>query len=243
MALTPDPTAPEIIYGEMTWNAPLSEDHAGLLLNLVDAAPDRNVLDLGCGWGELLLRALSRAPEATRTGVDTADWALERGRQLAEERGLSDRVAFVVGDAKSWNEPADRLLCVGASHAWGGNARALNSLRSLVRPGGRLIFGDGCWSSPPTADAASLFGDAILGLDALVGQALSAGWRVMHLTTADQHEWDTFETAWRAGREAWLQNFPLDPRGPEIRAHLDERLREYVSVYRNVLGFAYLVLA
>jgi hypothetical protein len=175
--------------------------------------------------------------------VDNAAWAIERGRQVVADRGLSDRATFTLGDAAAWEVAADRILCIGASHAWGGSVKALRALRPLVPPGGRLIFGDGCWQRPPTDDAVRLFGEDVIGLSILVDQALDAGWRVLHLTTADQQEWDMFETTWRAGREAWLQTYPLDHRCPQVRAQLDDRVREYVSVYRGVLSFAYLVLA
>lgn len=240
---TPDPTAPDVVYERMIWNTPLSEDHASFLLDFMGPAPERDILDLGCGWGELLLRALGRAPQAPGVGVDNAAWAIERGRRAAKDRGLSERVTFTVGDAAAWEMVADRLLCVGASHAWGGSVKALQTLRPLVPPGGRLIFGDGCWERPPSDEAARLFGDDVLGFATLVDHALNAGWRVLHVTTADQQEWDLFETTFRAGREAWLRTYPSDHRCPEVRAKLDDLVREYVSVYRTVLSFAYLVLA
>jgi hypothetical protein len=40
-----------------------------------------------------------------------------------------------------WDAPAaDVAICVGASHAWGGTAAALDALRLLVRPGGRVLL-------------------------------------------------------------------------------------------------------
>jgi ubiquinone/menaquinone biosynthesis C-methylase UbiE len=238
----PDPESPEVVYGRMRWNTPLSENHADLLLDGLDEAPGREVLDLGCGWGELLIRAVMRASQAHGTGVDNEDWALERGRRLADERGLSQRVTFVVADASKWTGPSDRVLCIGASHAWGSSVEALQALRPLVRPGGRLVLGDGCWQKPPTPAATDLFGEDVLGIDRLVGGAIQAGWKVLHLSTADQREWDDFEASWRAGRELWLQSYPRGHGFDEIRAKLDKLLREYVTVYRSVLDFAYLVL-
>ena len=62
------------------------------------------------------------------------------------------------------------------------------------------------------------------------------------LSVADQREWDDFESTWLAGRQAWLLRHPEDPRATELRDELDVRLREYVGVYRDVFGFAYLIL-
>jgi hypothetical protein len=88
-----------------------------------------------------------------------------------------------------------------------------------------------------------MFGGSVLALSDLVNAAIQVGWHVLHLTTADQREWDEFEATWRAGREEWLLAHPADPRAGDVRTHLDGRLRDYVNVYRGVLSFAYLVLS
>jgi SAM-dependent methyltransferase len=230
-------------YARMRWNAPLSEAHATLLLDRLEVGDGDLVLDLGCGWGELLMRAVAGGGSSTTgVGIDTNAELLERGRALAAERGLEPQVRFIRVLAEEWTEPADRVLCVGASHAWGGSERALSALTDSVAPGGVLLFGDGCWERPPTGAAWGLFGGSVRPLAEVVEHAVAAGWRTRHLSTADQLEWDEFESAWRAGREDWLRANPHDPRAPSLRAELDARLIEYVRVYRGVLGFCYLIL-
>ena len=58
---------------------------------------DRTVLDVGCGTGDLALGTLASGA-ARATGVDLGPGAIEQARALAEERGLSARTAFSVGD-------------------------------------------------------------------------------------------------------------------------------------------------
>ncbi len=228
----------------MRWKTPLSQEHAALLLERLGVSSVDRIADLGCGWGELLLRAVETGGgETTGIGVDTDVRALERGRALAAARGLARRVTFTEGEAAAWSEPADRVLSIGASHAWGGTENALVALADLVAPGGRLLFGDGCWEKPPTSAAASLFEGEVFSLETVVERACGAGWRVLHLSTADQREWDDFEATWRAGRQEWLIEHPDDRRAAQLRSEIDDQLREYVTVYRGVLGFAYLVLA
>lgn len=226
----------------MRWNTPLSEDHAALLLDRLDLAEAGRLADLGCGWGELLLRAVERTDDATGIGVDSDPAALDRGRAETRRRDLAERVTFVEADAATWAGTADRALCVGAAHAFGGTRSALAALAKVVPRGGRLLYGDGCWPGPPTAAALDIFGDEILPLPDLVGAARTAGWRTFHLTTADQREWDDFESTSRAGRQEWLLANETDPRAAEIRDWLDTREDEYIRAYRGVLGFAYLVL-
>jgi SAM-dependent methyltransferase len=229
-------------YARMRWNTPLSEEHASLLIRRLDIRQGASLLDLGCGWGELLLRAVDSAGVTTGTGVDTDTVALARGRALAAERGLDGRVTFVEDAAADWQGPADRVICVGAAHAFGGADAALTALTRVVKPGGRLLFGDGCWEHPPTEEAAALFGDSVRAIRDLVDCARRAGWRTLHMSTADQREWDDFESTWRAGRQEWLLANPEDERAPAVREELDTQLRQYVDTYRTVLGFCYLVL-
>lgn len=55
--------------------------------------------------------------------------------------------------------------------------------------------------------------------------------------------WDDFESTFRTGRQEWLLASPGHPKAAEIRDWLDARERQYVTVYREVFGFVYLVLA
>jgi len=230
-------------YARMRWNTPLAIDHAEALLERLGAGPGEQLLDLGCGWGELLVRALIRTDASvTAVGVDHDPVALMRGRERALAAGLESRLRFVQGNAEEWADPADRVLCVGASQAWGGAAPALEALTGLVRTGGRVLFGDGCWEKPPTGAAMAMFGDTVLPLADLVALASGTGWRVLGLSTANQREWDEFESTWRLGRQELLIAEADTARSDEIAAEVERQLLDYVSVYRGVLGFAYLVL-
>jgi SAM-dependent methyltransferase len=253
----------EALYARMRWNTPLSQDHARLLMDRLDLRPGTRIADLGCGWGELLLQAVARATAADVTaggvpaagasaggapgqasgiGVDTDTAALDRARRLAQERHLDQRVQFTEASVADWGGTADRVLCVGTAHAFGGTRSALAALAQVVPPGGRLLFGDAFWEGVPSAAAIEIFGE-LLGLPPFLEECRAAGWRVIHLSTADQREWDDFESTFRAGRQEWLLAHGDDPRAAGVRDWLDTREREYVGVYRQILGFVYLILA
>lgn len=53
---------------KLTFNAPLSTERADRLAAELAAHGPSSVLDLGSGWGELLLRVLSAAPYAKGSG-------------------------------------------------------------------------------------------------------------------------------------------------------------------------------
>src|SRR5581483_4156669 len=79
----------------LTFHGPLSEARAARIVARLAANRPRTVLDIGCGWGELMLRILEAVPAATGLGLDTHEGDLARGRAGARSRGLGDRVTFV----------------------------------------------------------------------------------------------------------------------------------------------------
>ena len=198
----------QALYARMRWNTPLSAEHAGLLMDRLDLRPGLRIADLGCGRGELLLQVAARAladggsapRQPSATGVDTDAAALSHARRLARQRHLDQHVQFTQADAATWRSPADRVLCIGASHAFGGTEPALTALAQLIPAGGRLLFGDGYWASTPSAAATAIFGDTVPTLPQLLEACRTAGWRVIHMSTADQREWDDFESIFRAGQ-------------------------------------------
>lgn len=223
-----------LAHAGLIFNAPLSEERAAALIAALPISPGHHVLDLGCGWGELLLRILASHPATTGTGVDIEKDALDRGVLTAARRGLQGRVEFVEAPAETFVDLADVVVCVAASHAFGGHANAFRWLRECVAPGGRVLFGDGYWALGPSASALAAIGE-LPQLEEIHEAALSSRFRVEHATSSTQAEWDTFEAAWRSGLEASSD--------PEAVAFAAERKREYEEGYRAAIGFAWVVLA
>src|ERR1019366_2430968 len=210
----------------LAFHGPLSEARAARLIGRLTQAHAATVLDIGCGWGELMLRILAAAPDAIRVGLDTGEGDLARGRDNAKTRGLEDRVTFVrasgVGITRG---PADLVLCVGASHALSDaqppehTAAALPALRRLVTAGGRGLLGDGFWHRPPAgADLAGMGPGASAGeyhdLAGLVDLAVDAGFRPAWIETASLQEWEDFESGYQYDEEEWLATHHHPPRGP-----------------------------
>nr|WSS63748.1 class I SAM-dependent methyltransferase [Streptomyces sp. NBC_01177] len=232
----------------LTWNTPLSEEHAAQLIAACALAPGARIADFGSGWGELLMRLVEAAPGSTGDGVETDPDAVARGRRLAEERGLADRVRFhEVPAAEYQGAGHDLAVSIGSSHAWpGGTPEALKALRAAVRPGGRVLFGDGFWEREPSPAALEGLGaeaDDFGPLLGLVRQAEAAGLRPLQVTVADQREWDLFESAANIGRgERWALANPGHRLHAAVTEAVDARRTGYYGGYRGTLGLAYLVL-
>lgn len=231
-------------YGRLEFNSPIAPWRAErLVAGLAEAGPG-SILDIGCGWGELLLRLAAAVPGAVATGVDADGELLARGRANAAARGLAGRVSFVEGRGEAWDGSADLVVCVGASHVFGDWAGALRELHRLVAPGGRLLFGEGFWERVPT--------DAQLGrmwpgtgveempvLPELVDAGVAAGFRPLRVEAVEQSEWDDFESGFLADRELWLMDNADAPEAAGVREAADAHRGWWLRGHRGLLGFAY----
>jgi SAM-dependent methyltransferase len=241
----------------LTFHGPLSDARATRLVDRLAGTRPRTVLDIGCGWGELMLRLLEAVPGATGVGLDLNGEDLARGRANAAARGLAGRAEFAeesgLDAAGNGRGPADVVLCLGASHALSGEEppghtpAALAALRGLVAPGGRVLLGEGYWQRPPDhAELAAMWPGAhageLTGLAGLADLAVAAGFRPAWIETADGGEWDDFESGYLADKEEWLAAHADHPRAEETREQADRHRASYLRGYRGVLGIAYLTL-
>jgi len=238
----------------LTFHGPLSEARAGRLVDRLTRARPATVLDIGCGWGELMLRILAVLPEATGFGFDTDEGDLARARDTARARGLSDRVTFAhesgVGTTRG---PADLVLCIGSSHALTeaeppeSIAAALAILRRLVTPGGRVLLSESFWQHPPTeAELAAMWPGTTAAempdLPGLVDLAVGAGFRPAWIETATGEEWENFESGYQCDEEEWLATHAGHQEAARIAAQVDEHRSFWLRGYRGLLGQAYLTL-
>ncbi|WP_344629149.1 class I SAM-dependent methyltransferase [Streptomyces glaucosporus] len=237
----------------LVFHGPLSETRADRVVRRLVRTDPATVLDIGCGWGELTLRLLAAAPGATAVGLDINAEDLARARREAGARGLADRVEFVKASVEeAARGPADLVLCVGSGQALstaappGHTVEALRKLRRLVNPGGRVLFGEGFWQRTPTpAELSRMWpgasADEHLDLAGLVDTAVAAGFRPEWTETANEDEWEEFESGYLAGEEEWLAAHPDHPLAAEVRERADRHRAAWMA-YRGVLGMAYLTL-
>ncbi|MBI2565572.1 MAG: class I SAM-dependent methyltransferase [Candidatus Schekmanbacteria bacterium] len=228
-------------------NAPASDARVAHLLELLDLAAAASIVDLGCGTGEWLIRAV--AGSACRgVGVDIDDQALAEARRRALVRGVENRIEWRAEGASEVCRGAgrrfDRALCVGASHAFGGYLPALAALVSCTAPGGRVLVGEGFWHRPPSAEYVAFLGggDELRAHEENVWLAERAGLLPLFAGTATLDEWDDFEWAfWRAVATCPGGGGSDDE---ELRA-LRERRKQWRDGYlrwgRGTMGFGYYV--
>lgn len=232
-------------FAHLVFNSPLSERRADAIVARLASAAPAEVLDVGCGLGELLLRVAAASPTSRCKGIDTDRRLLDRAVVTARRRGLSGRVTFRHHPAAELDSPADLVLCVGSSHALAEEVGpALAHLRRLTRPGGRALFGTGYWEPRGSVDESLAYEDmrALPDLATLVDIALSTGFRPLYIETANEQDWNAFESGYLADAEEWLMTNSGHPDAARVRVAADDHRCRWLRGYRHALGFAFLTL-
>ena len=103
--------------------------------------PGERLLDIGCGWGSLVLHAAARHG-VRALGVTLSEPQAELARQRIADAGLADRVEVRVLDYRELEEePFDKIASVGMyEHV--GRAQLdtyVDVVRRLLRPGGLFL--------------------------------------------------------------------------------------------------------
>jgi cyclopropane-fatty-acyl-phospholipid synthase len=128
-----------------------------LVLDKLQVRDGMRLLDIGCGWGGLLIRAAERFPTLTAVGITLA----ERQHALAGERiaaaGLADRMRVELLDYR--DAPArlgrfDRIASVGMAEHVGAQRMAeyFRAARDSLEPGG--LFLNHAITAQPAREAA-----------------------------------------------------------------------------------------
>jgi SAM-dependent methyltransferase len=104
-------------------------------------------LDIGAGPGVLTAMIAQEHPEVEITALEVAPHMASLGRDYVEEKGLQDRVQFVVGDAE--DEPLiktlrryDLIYSTYSLHHWDDPKRVIGILYNALTEGGVLFLHD-----------------------------------------------------------------------------------------------------
>jgi len=127
-----------------------------LICRKLRLAPDERLLDIGCGWGSLLIHAAERYG-VRGVGVTLSPSQAALARERIAAAGLADRIEIRVQDYREIrDDPFDKIASVGMyEHV--GRAELQHyaeTLHSLLRPGG-LVLNHGIarlHSEPPPPD-------------------------------------------------------------------------------------------
>ncbi|MEO3810316.1 class I SAM-dependent methyltransferase [Sphaerisporangium sp. B11E5] len=222
--------------------APVFPENLDRLLRRAALPEGARVLDLGCGEAEWSLRALELYPTAVADGVDVSAEAIASAGRAAGARDLYHRLGLHHTPAEKFTaaEPYDLVLCVGATHAFGGLAKTMEAVAGFLRPGGLAVVGEAFWERPPGAELVETIGD-YPDLPATVETVEDLGWLTVYAHTSTLAEWDDYEWSWTGTLARWGADNP-GPDGDQALAAAKEHRDLWLTGYRGQLGFVTLLL-
>ncbi|MGX1852784.1 class I SAM-dependent methyltransferase [Streptomyces sp. NPDC055299] len=144
---------PSMVYSCAYWET--GEAAGGAAATLEDAQRDKldlicrklglregqRLLDVGCGWGSMVLHA-AREYGVRAVGITLSEEQATFARKRIAEAGLADRIEIRVQDYREiHDEPFDAISSVGMAEHVGRTqyAEYADALYSLLKPGGRLL--------------------------------------------------------------------------------------------------------
>ncbi len=138
---------PSMVYSCAYWQQPggtledAQEAKLDLICRKLSLTEDQRLLDVGCGWGSMVLHAAQRYG-VRAVGVTLSTEQAAYARKRVADAGLTDRVEIRVQDYREVDDgPYDAISSIGmAEHVGSAQYRAYAStLYGLLRPGGRLL--------------------------------------------------------------------------------------------------------
>jgi len=231
-------------------NSPISPARVDRLIKEMNFDARQQVLDVGCGTGELLIRIVE-THGASGLGVDRDEEKIAEAKAAASRRVPAGTVEFRSQDAAeldSRHRRYDRALCLGSTHAFGlgegAYEHAIAGLKRLVVSGGLILVGEPYWKQPPTPEYLSLLGEPVGIYRDHVENVLFAerkGLVPLYAAVSSDDEWDDFEWAHRRRHEEDAAFGPKTTQAQEDLAQ-SRRWREgYLRWGRSTMGFGFYV--
>ena len=191
-------------------------------LELIGLQPGARLLDVASGRGDSALLA-AREFGCLVTGLEYGRNAVRGAQQAVDAAGLGRRVGFTAGDAESMpfaDGEFDAVLCECSLCTFPNKRRAMDEMRRVLRPGGRLALADVVVDRPRLP--AEL--DGAFAVIACVGEALSrrgyealladAGFRLIATESRAEDAAALAERVHDRLRGARLLGLDLGPRSP-----------------------------
>ncbi len=190
---------------------------------------------------------LAETTGCTGVGVDPDEAELELARLRARGDGRLSWMNDEIADCGLGRE-FDAAICVGATHAFGspgeGLLRTLERMHEFVKPGGRLLVGEGYWRQEPPQEYLHVtpFEGHHLA-DHASNEALGArtGWVLIHSEVSSLEEWDEFESSFLREAEARSAGVPEDEDARAELVHWRSWNEAYQRWGRDTLGFGFYV--
>jgi len=114
------------------------------VLQVLDAAENDTILEIGMGNGFFVEEILSRHPTITYTGCDFSDVMVEEAKRINATGVANGRAGFMHADIVSFEAKEKlftKIFTANTIYFWEDPKQVLDKIKTLLAPNGKLIIG------------------------------------------------------------------------------------------------------
>ncbi|NHI94733.1 MAG: methyltransferase domain-containing protein [Candidatus Lokiarchaeota archaeon] len=130
-------------FQRMTNFLPFRILHGSVIKVLKKINPKGNLVDIGCGTGNVLVRIAKEIPALELTGVDNSSEILELAKKRAINNNLN--IEFKIGDAENLpfsNNSIDYMVSTLSLHHWLQPKKVIDEIYRVLKKDGTFIIFD-----------------------------------------------------------------------------------------------------
>ena len=203
--------------------------------------PGEHLLDVGCGWGSLVIHA-ARTYGVRATGVTLSGRQAELARRRVRDAGLTDRVTILERDYRELDGRFDAIASIGMVEHVGSDQldRYVATLRELLGGRGRLLNHGITTGSRQQARDMTTDEDSFVAHYVFPDGGLVPAWRMVHeVETAgfEVHDVHQLRRHYALTLRAWIDRLErARERAVQVASATDYRIwRAYMA--GSVVGF------
>lgn len=210
------------------------------ILTKIRVQPGQTLLDVGCGWGALVMRAAEKYG-AKCIGVTLSENQVELARERVARAGLSDRVEIRLEDYRDLHGRFDRITSVGMFEHVG--AKHLHDYFSKLR---LLLDDDGIVMNHGITTTDPHDGESAWGAGEFIDRYVFPHGELEHISTvlramqeSGLEPWDVENLRRHYAKtcEIWADNFEAN--ADRVRATVDDRRFRIWRVYLAGCAYAF----
>ncbi|ERJ11948.1 SAM-dependent methyltransferase [Haloplasma contractile] len=229
---------------EMKILNPMFKEKFEQLGNNMGLNEQKAVLDLACGFGEILAIWGTKFG-VTGTGVEIREYACEKARKRLEELNLNN-LAIECQNASNYTTKSkyDIVSVIGASFIYNGFQNSIKNMKAMMKEDGKLVIGEPYLIKEPMNQDVKQFieDEGVLNEFELLEIIRNEGFELEYMVRSSQDEWDYYESQNWIGLNKWLVENPCHPDWDTVKNHLRESQDNYFKYGREYIGWAVYVL-
>ena len=234
----------DIIHRHHSLMNPLDETRLEEAFELMPIRSEAQVLDIGCGKGEVLIR-IAEKNVIKGVGVDKSPYCIREAEKEKAARVPQADLRFVEMDGALYKpetkESEDLTMCIGASWIYGGYKKPLQALSLMTKMSGHVMVGEPFWRKAPPQTylrrekiSKKLFSTHQGNI--AIGESI--GLDPTYTIVSTESDWDKYEGLhWYAARE-YANSHPEDPEVKDLLARNARARETYLKYERDILGWA-----